>query len=180
MKGDNIANRLLDFGASVIDLLKILPSNRVGRHIADQLFRSATSGGANYDEARRAQSRRDFAHKVSIAAKEMGEAAYWLGLVHRSHLVPESSVIGILIEANELVAILTSSAKTATMSKPPPSSTLPVRIPCFTSPPTASEFAADIRELEQGTGDGELETEQISPAGHVITNFCGSSRKKSK
>lgn len=97
------------------------------------LFRSATSAGANYDEARRAQSRRDFAHKVSIAAKEMGEAAYGLGLVDRSHLVPEHFVNRILTEANELVAILTSSARTASASQSRPNSTSPVQAPRCTS-----------------------------------------------
>lgn len=162
MKGDNIANRLLDFGASVIDLLKTLPSNRVGRHIADQLFRAATSAGANYDEARRAQSRRDFAHKVSIAAKEMGESAYWLGLVHRSHLVPENSVNRILIEANELVAILMSSARTASASEPPPNSSSPVRIPCSDSRRSVLGRAHENQKpisghgnRAQGAGDGK-------------------------
>ena len=162
MKGDNIASRLLDFGASVINLLKILPSNRIGRHIADQLFRAATSAGANYDEARRAQSRRDFAHKVSIAAKEMGESAYWLGLLHRSHLVPENSVNRILLEANELVAILMSSAKTASTSEPSPNSSSPVRIPCSDSRRSvlgrAQENVEPISEngnRGQGTGNGK-------------------------
>ncbi|MBK8013463.1 MAG: four helix bundle protein [Deltaproteobacteria bacterium] len=52
MKGDNIATRLVDFGASVVRLVAALPQDRPGKHIADQLLRSATSGGSNYEEAR--------------------------------------------------------------------------------------------------------------------------------
>ena len=113
MKGDNIATRLVDFGASVVRLVAALPQDRPGKHIADQLLRSATSGGSNYEEARSAQSRRDFVHKVSLAAKEMRESVYWLGLVQRANLAPQYEIPPLLREAGELVAILMSSAKTA-------------------------------------------------------------------
>jgi four helix bundle protein len=77
-----------------------------------QLVRSATGGGSNYEEARGAESRADFIHKVSIAIKELRESLYWLRLVDLSELSeqPTDQLIG---EANELVAILTSSVKTA-------------------------------------------------------------------
>jgi len=84
MRGDNIAARLVDFGAAVVTLTRSLPQDRAGKLIVDQLLRSATAGGSNYEEARSAQSRRDFVHKVSLAAKEMREALYWLGLVART------------------------------------------------------------------------------------------------
>lgn len=113
MKGDDIAARLVDFGASVIGLVAALPNNRVGKHISDQLLRSATSGGSNYEEAPSAQSRRDFVHKVSLAAKEMRESVYWLGLVERARLAPHDDIPLMRREATELVAILMSSAKTA-------------------------------------------------------------------
>ena len=74
VKGDDIAVRLVNFGAMVVRLVAALPQDRAGKHIADQLLRSATSGGSNYEEGRSAQSRRDFVHKVSLAAKEMRES----------------------------------------------------------------------------------------------------------
>lgn len=113
MKGDDIARRLLDFAAGVHELLKQLPKERAARHISDQLWRSATSGGSNYGEARSAESRRDFAHKVGLAAKEVREAGYWLGLIECARLAPETSTRPLINESNELVAILISSAKTA-------------------------------------------------------------------
>lgn len=112
MRGDDIAERLLDFGASAIRLCTRLPSDPAVRHIASQLARSSSSGGANYDEARRAESLRDFAHKAQVAAKELGESVYWLKLVSRTQLV-EFGVDELINEANELTAILVSSAKTA-------------------------------------------------------------------
>ena len=113
VKGDDIAVRLVNFGAMVVRLVAALPQDRAGKHIADQLLRSATSGGSNYEEGRSAQSRRDFVHKVSLAAKEMRESVYWLGLVERARLAPHHDIPPMLREANELVAILMASAKTA-------------------------------------------------------------------
>jgi four helix bundle protein len=48
--------------------------------IANQLFRSGTSIGANISEAQNAESRTDFIHKLKIASKEATETEYWLEL----------------------------------------------------------------------------------------------------
>ncbi len=68
--------------------------------------------GANYEEARAAESRADFAHKAAVAAKEMRQAVYWLGLVHRSGWIP-ADLSKVVHEASELAAILGASARTA-------------------------------------------------------------------
>ncbi len=81
MIGDDIADRLLRFAARVLQLVGTLPGSPVGRHVARQLIRSGTAGGANYEEARGAESRADFAHKVLIAAKEVRESVYWVRLL---------------------------------------------------------------------------------------------------
>jgi four helix bundle protein len=113
MKGDDIAARFEDFGAAVIKLVRDLPRDRAGRLISDQLLRSATAGGSNYEEARSAQSRRDFIHKVSLGAKEMREAIYWLALVAKTEPSMREIATGLRKEGNELVAILMKSARTA-------------------------------------------------------------------
>jgi hypothetical protein len=43
----------------------------------------------------------------------MRESVYWLGLVERARLAPHHDIPPMLREANELVAILMASAKTA-------------------------------------------------------------------
>jgi len=48
-----------------------LSRNDVGKHVANQLMRAATSSGANYEEACSAESRADFIHKVQIVLKEL-------------------------------------------------------------------------------------------------------------
>lgn len=90
-----------------------LPDDPSAKHIARQLVRAATSGGANYEEARGAESRADFIHKVGIANKELREALYWLRLAAEAALVPDSDLPALIQEANELVAIFTASIRTA-------------------------------------------------------------------
>ena len=86
MKGDDIASRLLEFAARILDVIAGLPQTVLGKHIARQLTRAATSGGANYEEARGAESRADFAHKVQVSAKEVRESVYWVKLIQRMAL----------------------------------------------------------------------------------------------
>jgi len=113
MRGDDISKRLRIFARAVKRLVRDLPEDVGGKHIARQLFRSGTGGGSNYEEARGAESRRDFAHKCSVAAKEMRESHYWLSLIDEDELLERHDIAALLCEADELVAILTASAKTA-------------------------------------------------------------------
>ena len=113
MKGDNIAQRLLEFATHVLKIVAHLAKTPEGRHVAKQLIRAATGAGANYEEARGAESRADFIHKLKVAQKEMRESLYWLRLIEHAHLAAETDASALFQEAHELVAILTASAKTA-------------------------------------------------------------------
>jgi len=110
--GEDIAERLLDLGVGALAVARTLPRDAIWRHIATQLVRCVSSSGANYEEARRAESRADFVHKVSIAAKELGEAVYWLRLCARARAEPQI-FHPMIDESNELAAILVASARTA-------------------------------------------------------------------
>lgn len=115
-RGADIAERLLLLAATIVRLARKLPRDVGGRHVASQLIRSGTSAGANYEEGRAAESRADFIHKLRVAAKELRETIFWLGLVQRSEFLPSSAaepLIALTSEANELVAILMASARTA-------------------------------------------------------------------
>ena len=110
-RGGDIAERLLELAAAVVRTAEALPKRAVARHIGLQMVRSATSAGANYQEARHAESRADFVHKVGLAAKEIGETLYWLRLLDR--LAFQGSQAAAVREADELIAILVASARTA-------------------------------------------------------------------
>lgn len=115
-KGDDIAERLLDAVEGVRGLLPALRGDAAAKHVATQLWRAITSGGANYEEARGAESRADFVHKVRLATKELREAHYWLRVVQRSSWLGPDRVDGFVTELNQLVAILMASARTAKAS----------------------------------------------------------------
>ncbi|HEY2743359.1 MAG TPA: four helix bundle protein [Polyangia bacterium] len=111
-KGADIADRLVELAAAVIRLARTFPRDTAARHVASQLVRCSTSSGANYEEARAAESRADFVHKLGIAAKELRETIFWLRLVERSAMT--SADLDLLIEETaQLAAILVASVRTA-------------------------------------------------------------------
>lgn len=116
MKGDDLAERLLDFADQVLRVCRDLRQDVPGRHVARQLIRAASAGGAIYEEARGAESRADFVHKIGIATKEVRESLYWLKLIQRADLAPGRSPQTLIGEASQLVAILTASGRTAKTS----------------------------------------------------------------
>jgi four helix bundle protein len=113
MKGDDIANRLLDLAVACLRLAADLDDNAVGKHLARQLIRCSTSGGANYEEARSAESSADFVHKIAIAGKEVGETVYWLKIAGRARLGPTDDLGRWTEEGRQLVRILAACVRTA-------------------------------------------------------------------
>ena len=109
----DLGERLLDYGARIIKLVESLPNTLVGRRVADQLLRSGTSAGANYEEARGAESRDDFAHKLQIALKELRESGYGLRLLVRSCKISAERMKDLIDESNQLRAMLSKSVATA-------------------------------------------------------------------
>jgi four helix bundle protein len=101
------------FAVRVVKLVNALPRGLASQVIGRQLLRAATSVGANYRAACRAQSRAEFAAKLSIALEESDESLYWLELVRDTRLVKPELLPGLINETNELVAILLVSRKTA-------------------------------------------------------------------
>ncbi len=106
-------NRILDlsfsFSLSVIELYKLLVSHKEFV-ISKQLLRSATSIGANVEEANAAQSRKELIAKMSIASKEAREKRYWLKLLEKSRLV-ELDYAACLISIEQIINILTKIVK---------------------------------------------------------------------
>jgi four helix bundle protein len=87
--------------------------DRVTNVIGNQILRSGTSIGANYREACRAESRRDFVHKVSLVEKEAAETYYWLELCVEADLGQVNRRDWLLDECNQLLAIFTATGRTA-------------------------------------------------------------------
>ena len=120
MNADQFSDRLWDAAVRVSKVADALPDTRTGRHVAGQLIRCGTSSAPNYDEACAAESRADFAHKVSIANKEMRETCGWLGFIIKRGLQSERQIAPLLDERRQLLKMLSSSVLTA-KTRPPQS-----------------------------------------------------------
>jgi len=107
-----LAERLLDYAVRAIAVAQALPKTGTGKHIGMQLLRSGTSAGANYNEARASESRKDFIHKMQIVLKELREALYWLRVIERAKMLPGKRMKSILVESDELIAMTVSSIVT--------------------------------------------------------------------
>jgi four helix bundle protein len=112
-KATQISERLLDYGVSIIALCTKLNRTAVGRHISGQLLRCGTSAGANYEEARGAQSRPDFLDKLQIVLKEMRESMFWLKLIRRSNILQGGDLEAAIDETEQMSRIIAKSILTA-------------------------------------------------------------------
>lgn len=109
---DNIVlNKSFDFAIEIIELYKLLKSKNEFV-ISKQLLRSGTSIGANIEEANAAQTKKDFATKMSLASKEARETRYWLRLLNKSKLV-DNDYKNYINKIDELIRIITAIVKTA-------------------------------------------------------------------
>lgn len=105
-------DRLIDFGVRIIAICGKLPAGYASGHIAGQILRSGTSPAPNYGEARSAESRADFIHKLKIALKELNETGVWLKMTLRAKLVAREIVEPALDECHQLARILNASIHT--------------------------------------------------------------------
>jgi len=112
MKSEELKKRTREFALNVIRLVRTFPKTKDG-DIIGQLIKSATSVGANYRSACRAQSRAHFISKMNIVLEEVDESQYWLEVVLEVRLAKEVEAKPLLREAGELTAIFITSIKTA-------------------------------------------------------------------
>jgi four helix bundle protein len=113
--------RTKKFALRIIKLVNALPNTPAASTIAKQLLRSGTSVGANYRSACRAKSTADFISKLSIVEEEADESAYWLELLAESGVVRASMISDLSDEADQIVAIVVKSIKTAKLRRYPKS-----------------------------------------------------------
>lgn len=110
---ETMYERTMDFSVRIINMVRCMPKGVAERALADQLVRCATSIGANYREASHAKSANDFAAKLKICEGEAAEALYWIQLIIKSNIMPQSKMAALEQEAKELVAIFTTASKKA-------------------------------------------------------------------
>ena len=101
----------MNFAIRVVNLCHYLNEEKHEYRIADQLFRSGTSIGANLAEAQCAVSRNDFVAKIYISLKECNESLFWLDLLRRTNFLNEPQYSSIHSDCVELKRLLTSITK---------------------------------------------------------------------
>jgi four helix bundle protein len=113
MSAEDFRKRTFQFGIRVVRLVQALPKTDATRVISNQLLRCATSVGANYRAASRARSRADFIAKMGIVEEECDESLYWLDMLVELELVSANRSKELRAEANEILAIVVASIRTA-------------------------------------------------------------------
>jgi four helix bundle protein len=105
--------RTKKFALGIIRLVEALPVGRLCDTIGKQILRSGTSVGANYRAACRGRSNADFISKMGIVEEELDECLYWMELLEETNTFDTERLKDLKNEADELLAIMVSSIKTA-------------------------------------------------------------------
>ena len=107
-----LLDKSLDFSTQIVLFYEMFSKSKKDTTIAKQLLRSATSIGANINEAVYGNSKADFISKLHISLKETGESIYWLTLLKRTNLI-EYDFESLLALAEEIKRMLIASLNTA-------------------------------------------------------------------
>jgi len=113
MKESIVANRSFKFGIEVIRTIKLLPKTYENIVIIKQIIRSATSIGANIEEALGTNTRKDFAYCMNIAKKEARETNYWLRLLIELNNDINGQLTSLIKENLEIINMLIKIVKTS-------------------------------------------------------------------
>ena len=117
MNSDAMKRRTKEFAKRIIELCRVLPNNREGRLIGNQMFSSGTSVAANYRAACRGRSRAEFIAKLGIVEEEADETLFWLEIIDEMAVDDTNVVQSLMQECDEIIAIMVSSIKTARQEK---------------------------------------------------------------
>jgi four helix bundle protein len=116
----DLEERCIVFAAAVVKHTDSMPNTKAGSHLGGQLLRSGTAPALHYGEVQGAESPRDFIHKMSGALKELRESKnnMRVQLLCGMMDLKNPDHAWLLQECRELVAIFTTSVKTATRNNP--------------------------------------------------------------
>ncbi|MBE5817206.1 MAG: four helix bundle protein [Clostridiales bacterium] len=111
-----LLDKSLDFATQIVLFYEEFSKAKKDTTIVKQLLRSATSVGANINEAIYGSSKAGFISKLHISLKETGESIYWLSLLKKTNLI-EYDFDNLLSLAEEIKRMLIASLNTAKESK---------------------------------------------------------------
>ncbi len=107
-----IRSKSFAFALRIVGCYKYLKTDQQEYVLSKQLLRSGTAIGAMVSESVYAQSKADFAHKLSVALKETSETEYWIELLHQSDYLAAEVYASMIKDVHELLKMLTAIVKT--------------------------------------------------------------------
>jgi four helix bundle protein len=115
MTPDELQERTLEFSLSVYRFIKPMFAHADTRHVALQLFRSATSVAANYRAANLARSPREWLAKLGVIREEADECVLWLLFIQRAGMADDrrTSIDALADEARQLTRIFVAAYRTS-------------------------------------------------------------------
>jgi four helix bundle protein len=102
---------LFNFAIDTIKFLSTQASSSELNVIKYQLTKSATSSGANYEEAQAGSSKLDFTNEFRISLREMRESNYWLWIFKGINEETNQELEKLIQELKELKLILGAIVK---------------------------------------------------------------------
>lgn len=111
-KKNLIVDKTFNFSLLIMEFVLTLEEGRKFV-FANQLLKSGTSIGANIREAQNAESKKDFIHKMKIAAKEADETYYWIELCFQAkhYPTPSDEIRKEIIEITKILSKIISTSK---------------------------------------------------------------------
>ncbi|TES92810.1 MAG: four helix bundle protein [Candidatus Cloacimonadota bacterium] len=110
-KVKDLEERTFKFAVDVIKFLRTIKYSKENDVVKYQLAKSATSIGANYEEAQGAFSKEDFNYRVSICFRESKESNYWLRIIKATNMSKSAKLNYLIQESFELKSIFGSMQK---------------------------------------------------------------------
>ncbi len=107
----DLEKRTFDFAVEVIKFLKNIKYSKENDVVKYQLAKSATSIGANYEEAQGAYSRDDFKYRIGICFREAKESNYWVRIIKATNISDSKVLDDLIKESGELKNIFSSIMK---------------------------------------------------------------------
>jgi four helix bundle protein len=117
MTRNEMKKRTKAYANRIVKLCGALSDDWIAQTLGKQLLRSGTSVGVNYRAVCRAKSNSDFIHKLRIVEEECDESLFWMELLVDNNLIKASWLDELMREADEILAIVVSSVKTAGASR---------------------------------------------------------------
>lgn len=107
MSEDVIKIKSFSFAIRIVNLYKTL-NTRSEYVMSKQILRSGTSVGANIREAKNAESKADFIHKMGIFQKEADETLYWLELLQATNYISNEEFLSLNNDGVEVLKLIKS------------------------------------------------------------------------